>query len=209
MCDVASSMRYCPDCRRAVAVAVDRASGDTVCALCGRVLGQRYVDRPPRGAPSSARSGASTAPATIPSPPGPPSHTPPRRRACQSESARRRRDARGGRLRSTDEDARRGRRRYFAGGGGGARQRRAARWGRCPTGRSPSLSTASTTWRRGWGLTAAVKDRARDVLRKVENAKVFTRAVVPEPAAGALRGLPPRGVPRRGHAADVQGGWRP
>ncbi|XBI21232.1 hypothetical protein VPH35_062372 [Triticum aestivum] len=45
MGDAPNAMRYCPDCRRAVAVALDRASGDTVCALCARVLGQRYVDQ--------------------------------------------------------------------------------------------------------------------------------------------------------------------
>ncbi|KAM0868820.1 hypothetical protein ACQ4PT_041061 [Festuca glaucescens] len=45
MCDVASCMRYCPDCNRAVAVFRDHASGDTVCAQCTRLLGQRYVDQ--------------------------------------------------------------------------------------------------------------------------------------------------------------------
>ncbi|XP_047064574.1 transcription initiation factor IIB-like [Lolium rigidum] len=44
MCDGANNMRYCPDCRRVVAVFNHHVSGDTVCTQCARVLDQRYVD---------------------------------------------------------------------------------------------------------------------------------------------------------------------
>ncbi|KAI5002832.1 hypothetical protein ZWY2020_027482 [Hordeum vulgare] len=178
MCDVASSMRYCPDCRRAVAVAVDRASGDTVCALCGRVLGQRYVDRP---------SAWSTFLSQVGGVDGAGDHSlPPAGTAVAYPSpgdAHAKVKAPGDAVTHAGEGA------FFGaptrmrgavgagtsrGGGGGAPKTRGA------VGPVPDRSLAESfhgidDMAARLGLTAAVKDRARDVLRKVENAKVFTR----------------------------------
>ncbi|KQK16096.1 transcription initiation factor IIB [Brachypodium distachyon] len=42
--DVANCMRYCKGCRRVTTVTVNPASGDTVCTECSLVLKERYVD---------------------------------------------------------------------------------------------------------------------------------------------------------------------
>uniref|UniRef100_A0A0D9VQN1 TFIIB-type domain-containing protein n=1 Tax=Leersia perrieri TaxID=77586 RepID=A0A0D9VQN1_9ORYZ len=42
--DGGNNQSYCKDCRLAVTVAVDHATGDTICIDCGLVLEERYVD---------------------------------------------------------------------------------------------------------------------------------------------------------------------
>ncbi|KAI5002831.1 hypothetical protein ZWY2020_027481 [Hordeum vulgare] len=182
MCDVANSMRYCPDCRRAVMVALDHASGDTVCALCARVLGQRYVDRPSewrtflnhvggvdgRSVGGSGDHSVAHAGVTVAYPAAGDTHS----------------KAAGDALTHAGEGA-------FVGalprmrGAVGAGTSRGGRGGaprmRGAVGPVPERSVAESLhciddMAARLELTAAVKDRARDVLRKLENGKAFPRA---------------------------------
>ncbi|KAF0911172.1 hypothetical protein E2562_007950 [Oryza meyeriana var. granulata] len=45
MCSVAGNEQsYCPECRRTTEVVLDHATGDTICTECALVLEERYVD---------------------------------------------------------------------------------------------------------------------------------------------------------------------
>ncbi|VAH67845.1 unnamed protein product [Triticum turgidum subsp. durum] len=157
MGDVANAMRYCPDCRRAVAVAINRASGDTVCALCARVLGQRYVDKSSEWRTFlnqvGAIDGRSVGGAADPSP----------AQATVTVAY-----PAAGDERSKAAGPSRG------GGGGGAPRMRGA------VGPVPDRALAESfhgidDMAARLQLTAAVKNRARDVIRKLENTKAFPK----------------------------------
>ncbi|KAM0891549.1 hypothetical protein ACQ4PT_026311 [Festuca glaucescens] len=171
MCDAANCMRYCPDCNRAVAVFRHHASGDTICTQCSRLIGQRYVDQSSewrtflndvggiggRGHVGGAAAdhffahAGNPAAATIPYPAS----------ACNAKSTE-----------ASDN--------HTHGGAGGAAG--PSRDGTMPQMRravsDKSLADAFHSiddMAARLGLAAAVRDRAKEVFRKLEYAKVLPR----------------------------------
>ncbi|KAF7025441.1 hypothetical protein CFC21_037613 [Triticum aestivum] len=182
MGDVANAMRYCPDCRRAVAVAINRASGDTVCALCARVLGQRYVDKSSEWRTFlnqvGAIDGRSVGGAADPSPAQAtvtvayPAAGDERSKAAGHAGTHAGEGASSAPLPRMRGAVGAGPSR--GGGGGGAPRMRGA------VGPVPDRALAESfhgidDMAARLQLTAAVKNRARDVIRKLENTKAFPK----------------------------------
>ncbi|CAM0905977.1 unnamed protein product [Alopecurus aequalis] len=166
MCDVANSMRYCPDCRRAVTVFRDYASGHPVCTRCARVLAQRYVDQSTDwctflddvgGIDGGGATDHFLAPAatTIPCPASPGNAQSPDTHgaegACSVEP----------RMRGAVGAAR----------GGAVPKMRGAVLDKSLADAFHSIDDMAGRL----GLAEAVRDRAREVLRKLEYAKAFPK----------------------------------
>ncbi|KQK16101.1 hypothetical protein BRADI_1g26746v3 [Brachypodium distachyon] len=154
MYDVAHSLHYCKGCRRVTAITVDPSSGDTVCTECSLVLNERYVDESfewrtflNHGAPADESRRRVGDPIAGPAPGD-----------AQTNTALPRK--RGG------------------GAGGSCVAKPKTRGAAATAALDRALADAFHAMdgmAERLGLATTVKDRAKDVLRKLEVAKVFRK----------------------------------